>query len=78
MISRLGEGAPHEQDSDDDRYPPTGERAAGGEELEPYPGAHQPFAWSTISAVNGRAPGGAIWNVSPHLPTITRAGAARA
>ena len=36
------------------------------------------LAWSTISAVNGAPCLGVTWNVNPHGPTITSAGAARA
>ncbi len=74
----LGENPPYHQDSDDDRGDTRAKRQRRGAQPDPDSApVHQPFAWSTISALNGGAPGGVIWKDSPHLPTITSAGAAR-
>jgi hypothetical protein len=74
----LTDDAPDEEDSDDERHHAAGECDHGGEEAETDgAGVHQPLAWSTTSAVKDGWPGGVIWNDSPHLPTMNRAGAER-
>ena len=60
--SELANNAPGEQDSDDQRRDTAAKRDHGSEQPQTnLPRVHQPSAWSTMSAVNGAPPGGAIW-----------------
>ena len=73
-IAASAEDAANEQDSDEERADTRTQSDHRGEQAHPdLAMVHQPFAWSTIRAVNGGAPGTATRNVSPHLPTMTSA-----
>jgi hypothetical protein len=74
----LAQNPPHEEDSDEQCGGAAGDGHERGEEAKANLLArHQPLAWSRISAVNGREPGGAIWKDSAQRPTMTSAGAER-
>ena len=83
VMSCSSENASDELDRDDERDYAGGERDDRCEEPQADMGRvgfglGHPLAWSTISAVNGGPLLGVTWNESPHLPTMTSAGAARA